>query len=372
MYSTTAAVVRESGGPFLLEELSLDALRGHEIVVKIAGVGICHTDIVCRDQWFPVPLPLVLGHEGAGVVEAVGSEVTLVAPGDHVVMSIDSCRVCEFCRTAAPGYCVEHYNLNFGGRRPDGTATLHRDDEDINAHFFAQSSFATRAIATEHNVVKVNPEYPIEMLGPLGCGIQTGAGSVINSLAVRPGSSIAVFGTGAVGLSAILAAVVSGCTQIIGVDVHPDRLNLATELGATQVVNGREVDATEAILELTGGRGVDYTLETTAVPAVARQAVESLALLGMCGLVGVPPAGTTLELDFHSVLFGRFVRGIIGGDARAQLFIPTLLDLWSQGRFPFDKLIKTYELADINQAVADAESGATIKAGHRDAQLGDC
>jgi len=345
----------------LIEQLELDELRPHEIAVKIAGTGICHTDVVCRDQWFPVPLPLVLGHEGSGVVEAVGSDVTLVQPGDHVVMSIHSCHVCEFCQTAAPGYCVAHYDLNFGGRRPDGTATLRSGDEDINAYFFAQSSFATRAIATEHNVVKVRDDLPIELLGPLGCGIQTGAGSVINSLAVRPGSSIAVFGTGAVGLSAIMAAVVTGCTQIIGVDVHEDRLTLAKELGATAVVNGREHDATQAILELTNGSGVDYTLETTAVPAVARQAVESLALLGTCGLVGVPPTGPTLELDFHSVLFGRFVRGIIGGDARAQLFIPKLLDLWSQGRFPFDRLIKTYRLDQINQAVTDAESGSTIK-----------
>ena len=361
MHSTTAAVVREPGGPFLIEDLTLDEPRAHEIVVRVAGVGICHTDVVCRDQWFPVPLPLVLGHEGSGVVEAVGKDVTLIKPGDHVVMSIHSCHVCEFCRTAAPGYCVEHYNLNFGGRRPDGTATLHNNDEDINGHFFAQSSFATRALATEHNVVKVRDDLPLELLGPLACGIQTGAGSVFNSLAVKPGSSIAVFGTGAVGLSAIMAALIAGCTRIIGVDVHPERLSLATELGATNVINGRDHDAKQAILELTAGRGVDYTLETTAVPAVARQAVESLALLGTCGLVGVPPAGTALELDFHSVLFGRFVRGIIGGDARAQLFIPTLLDLWSQGRFPFDRLIKSYALHDINQAVADAESGSTIK-----------
>lgn len=358
---TTAAVVRESGGPFVLEELALDDPRPDEVVVKVVATGVCHTDVVCRDQWFPVPLPVVLGHEGAGVVEAVGSAVTLVKPGDHVVMSMSSCRVCQYCRTSAPGYCVGHYDLNFGGRRPDGSATLHAGEEPVNGHFFAQSSFATHALAYEHNVVKVADDVPLNILGPLGCGIQTGAGSVMNSLAVKPGTSIAVYGTGAVGLSAVMAARLVGCTRIIGIDVHADRLNVATELGATDVVNAGDGDAVEAILELTAGRGVDYALETTAVPAVARQAVESLALLGMCGLVGVPPAGTELALDFHSVLFGRFVRGIIGGDARAHLFIPTLIDLWSQGRFPFDRLIKTYPLADINQAVEDTELGATIK-----------
>ena len=361
METTTAAVVRTPGGRFTVEELTLDSLRPQEILVRVAGAGICHTDLVCRDQWFPVPLPLVLGHEGSGVVEAVGSGVSLVEVGDHVVMSMHSCRSCEFCRTAAPGYCVHHYDLNFGGRRPDGSATLHDAAGDVNGHFFAQSSFATRAIATEHNVVKVSKDLPLSMLGPLGCGIQTGAGSIINSLKVEVGSTVAVFGTGAVGLSAVMAAVVSGATQIIGVDIHDQRLEMATQLGATQIVNGKDVDAKDAILELTGGRGVDYSLETTAVPAVARQAVECLALLGTCGLVGVPPSGTELALDFHSVLFGRFVRGIIGGDARAQLFIPTLIDLWQQGRFPFDKLIRTYPLSAINEAAHDAETGATIK-----------
>ncbi len=359
--NATAAVVRESGGQFVLEELQLDDPRPDEVVIKIAASGICHTDVICRDQWFPVPLPVVLGHEGSGVVEAVGDAVTLVKPGDHVVLSMSSCRVCEYCRTAAPGYCSSHYDLNFGGRRSDGTATLHSGDEPVNGHFFAQSSFATYALAGEHNVIKVDTDAPLELLGPLGCGIQTGAGSVMNSLAVRPGTSIAVFGTGAVGLSAVMAAQVVGCTQIIGIDVNADRLSLATELGATDVVDASSCDSVEAILELTAGRGVDYTLETTAAPAVARQAVESLALLGTCGLVGVPPTGTDLTFDFHSILFGRFVRGIIGGDARPHLLIPTLLDLWDQGRFPFDRLIKTYPFRDINLAVADAESGATIK-----------
>ncbi|NOX29159.1 MAG: NAD(P)-dependent alcohol dehydrogenase [Actinobacteria bacterium] len=357
----TAAVVRKSGGPFVLEQLELEEPRRNEVLVKVVATGVCHTDIVCRDQWFPVPLPVVLGHEGSGVVEAVGEAVSLVKPGDHVVMSMASCRVCEYCRTAPPGYCVDHYNLNFGGRRSDGSATLHSNDEPVNGHFFSQSSFATYALAGEDNVVKVDSNAPLTILGPLGCGIQTGAGSVMNSLAVKPGSSIAVFGTGAVGLSAVMAAQVVGCTKIIGVDINTDRLALASELGTTDVIDASSANSVEAILEITSGRGVDYALETTASPPVARQAVESLALLGTCGLVGVPPTGTELAVDFHSVLFGRFVRGIIGGDARAQLFIPMLLDLWEQGRFPFDRLIKSYPLEDINIAVADAESGATIK-----------
>jgi aryl-alcohol dehydrogenase len=355
-----AAVVREPGGPFLVEDLELDEPRPDEVVVKVAAAGICHTDLVVRDQWFPVPLPVVLGHEGAGVVERVGSAVTRVAPGDHVVMSMLSCRACAYCRTSPPGYCVAHYRINFGGSRTDGSATLTDAHGPVHGHFFSQSSFASHSLASEHNVVKVRDDLPLELLGPLGCGVQTGAGAVINSLAARPGTSLAVFGAGAVGLSSVMAAVVCGCTTIIAVDIVPERLELARDLGATHTVDGREGDTVAAIRQITGS-GVQYSLDTTAVPAVARQAVEALALLGTCGLVGVPPTGTELTVDFQSVLFGRFVRGIIGGDAIAALFIPKLIDLWDQGRFPFDRLIRFYDFADINTAAHDAESGRTVK-----------
>lgn len=357
---TTAAVAREAEGPFSVEEVDLEDPRAHEILVKVTAAGICHTDLVVRDQWFPVPLPLVLGHEGSGVVERVGSDVTRVQPGDHVVMSMLGCGTCEYCRAGPPGYCPSHYDLNFGGCRPDGTSAVSQDGSLIHAHFFSQSSFASHALATEYNVVKVRDDVPLEILGPLGCGIQTGAGAVMNSLQARPATSIAVFGTGAVGMSAIMAARASGCTTIIGIDVVPERLELARELGATHTLDGRDGDVVARIQDLTGA-GVNYSLETTAVPDVARQAIESLALLGVCGLIGVPPAGTELTLDFHTVLFGRFVRGIIGGDAIAQLFIPKLIQLWDQGRFPFDRLIEMYDFDDINQACEDAESGKTIK-----------
>jgi len=356
----TAAVAREPHAAFTLEELELGPPGPHEIVVENVAAGICHTDVVVRDQWFPVPQPIVLGHEGAGLVVEVGAEVTRVAPGDPVVMSMLGCGSCTYCRTGPPGYCVSHYDLNFGGCRPDGSTALSKGDESIHGHFFSQSSFATHSIATEYNVVKIRDDVPLELMGPLACGVQTGAGAVINSLGVRPGTSIAVFGTGAVGLSAIMAAKVAGCTTIIGVDIVADRLQLAESLGATHTIDATTADPVEEILSITSN-GASYSLDTSAVPAVARQAVECLALLGTCGLIGVPPAGTELTVDFHTVLFGRFVRGIVGGDAIAQQFIPTLIELWRQGRFPFDRLIRQYDLADINTAVADGESGATVK-----------
>lgn len=357
----TAAMAREEAQPFSVEELELAEPRPDEVLVRIVGTGVCHTDLIVRDQWYPVPLPAVLGHEGAGVVEQVGDRVNKVQPGDHVVLTYRSCGLCANCKRGAPAYCLDLYNQNFGGARPDGSNALSHDGEEIHGHFFAQSSFATYALATERNTVKVREDVPLELLGPLGCGIQTGAGGVLNALHPEAGSSIAVFGTGSVGMSAIMAAQVAGCATIIGVDLSPNRLELARELGATHTINATETEnVVEAVQEITGG-GANYTVETTAVPEVFRQAVDSLTLLGECGLIGAAALGTEVSLDMNNILFGRKVRGIIEGDSIPDIFIPRLIELYTQGRFPFDRLIKFYDLEDINQAAEDSESGETMK-----------
>lgn len=358
---TTAAVVREKEQPFSLENLEIEEPREDEVLVRIVGAGLCHTDLIVRDQWYPVPLPAVLGHEGSGVVERVGSGVTKVQPGDHVVLSFNHCGQCANCLTGKPSYCHAFFELNFGGSRPDGSCSLSAGGEAVHSHFFGQSSFSTYSLAAQNSVVRVPQNVPLESLGPLGCGVQTGAGAVLNSLQPEPGSSIAIFGTGAVGISAILAAVVAGCTTIIGVDVKPSRLELARELGATHTVNAAEEDPVEEITAITGG-GANYTLETTGVPAVLRAAVESLSTLGTCGIVGAPPLGTEVSLDMNNVMIpGRVVRGIIEGDSVPEVFIPRLIDLHEKGRFPFDRLVRYFDLDQINEAAADAESGGTLK-----------
>lgn len=362
MVDITAAVVREQGGKFELEPCTLEEPRANEVLVKIAGVGMCHTDLVVRDQYFPTPLPAVLGHEGSGVVEKVGSAVTNVAPGDHVVLSFASCGECRNCKQGGPGYCPDLYGRNFGGTRPDGTTPCcDAHGKSVSAYFFAQSSFADMALVTDQNVVKISKDVPLELMGPLGCGIQTGAGAVMNALKPGAGDSIAVFGAGSVGLAAIMAAKAVGCTQIIAVDLNVERLKIAKELGATDTVNGGKVNAVETIQGLTGGEGVQYSLECTGVPAVLRQSVDCLRLTGVCGVVGVAPLGTEVSLDVAGILFGRTVRGVIEGDAVPTVFIPQLVDLWKQGRFPFDKLVKYYPLKDIEQAVHDSEDGSVIK-----------
>jgi aryl-alcohol dehydrogenase len=357
----TAAVTRAKEAPFTLEPLNLDDPRPDEVVIRIVGSGICHTDLIVRDQWYPVPLPAVLGHEGSGVVEAVGAGVTSVAPGDHVVLTFNSCGVCRMCVQGRPAYCDQIFACNFAGARPDGSTTLKDEHNDIHGSFFGQSSFATHAIANERNVVKVDPAAPLELLDPLGCGIQTGAGGVLNSLRPPAGSSIAIFGTGSVGMSAVMAAMVAGCTTIVAVDLIESRLKLAGELGATHMINPADGNAVERIRDLTGGLGVDFTVDTTASPAVLRQAVDSLNQGGTCGHIGAAAPGTEVSLDMATLMLGRTVRGIVEGDSVPGLFIPRLVDLFQQGRFPIDRLIATYAFKDINTAVQDATEGVVLK-----------
>ena len=211
-----AAVVFETSGDFNIEKLEIDDPREDEVLVKVAGVGICHTDLAGRAGHLPIsPPPNVLGHEGAGVVVKVGGRVTKVKPGDHVVLAWDYCGTCASCKMGKFLYCQNFFLHNFHGARPDGTTTLRKGDQAIHGSFFNQSSFADFALANERNVVKVREDVPLEIVGPMGCGVMTGAGAVINALRAGAGNSIAVFGVGPVGMSAILAAVVSGCTTII-------------------------------------------------------------------------------------------------------------------------------------------------------------
>jgi len=357
-----AAVVREKSGPFLVETIDLADPRDHEVLIRIHGTGICHTDIVVRDQYFPTPLPAILGHEGAGVVERVGRTVRKVAVGDHVVLSFASCGTCANCQRGQRFYCPQLYACNFSGGRPDGSSPCcDSKGSRISGYFFAQSSFGEYAIATENNVVKIRDDVPLEMMGPLGCGIQTGAGAVISALKPGAGSSIAIFGAGSVGLAAVMAAKVVGSACIIAIDVNEPRLKLALELGATHVVDAKAGGVPERIRAITG-EGAQYSIECTGVPSVLRQAVDCLRLTGVCGVVGVAPLGTEVSLDVASILFGRTVRGIIEGDSIPDIFIPQLIELWKQGRFPFDKLIKFYELAQINEAVRASEAGEVLKA----------
>ena len=358
-----AAVTNEEGGPFTIETVELEEPQDNEVLVRVVGAGVCHTDMIVRDQLYPTPLPAVLGHEGSGVVEAVGANVTAVEPGDHVVMSFDYDDDCHSCHAGHPAYCEDFFAHNFGGSRPeDGTSPLSRDGEALSGRFFGQSSFATHAIATERNVVRVEEDVPLELLGPLGCGIQTGAGAVINTLDPQAGSSVAIFGAGSVGLSALLGADIKGCTDIVSVDLEPNRLEKAAELGATATVNpGAVDDVVDAVREATGG-GVDYAVESTGVPDVAEQAVETLTQRGTLAVVGAPALGTRASFDVNDlILNGRSITGVVEGDSNPKEFIPDLIELYRQGKFPFDELVTYFDFDEIQEAVEASEEGTAIK-----------
>lgn len=363
MKEIKAAVIHQKSGAFQIENLLQDDPNPDEVRVRIVATGMCHTDMVARDQLYDVPLPIVLGHEGSGIVEQIGANVRKLKVGDHVVLTYMWCGHCHPCIQGDLTYCKNFYPLNFGGGREDrSTATYFPGGKKtVHDHFFGQSSFGTHALVHERNAVKVPDDAPLELLGPLGCGIQTGAGAVMNALRVQPGSSFVAFGGGAVGLSAIMAARIAGATTIIATDVVPSRLELAMTLGATHVINSREVDPVEAVREITHG-GANFSLESSGRPDVLRQAIDALAIRGVCGIVGAPALGTEASFDVNGVMTtGKRIVGIIEGDSKPDIFIPILIELFKQGRFPFDKLVKFYSLEQINLAAEDSEKGITIK-----------
>ncbi len=349
IHQIQAAVLRPHRGHLTIEALELEGPREDEVLVRLVATGICHTDIDFIADWNGSPV--VLGHEGAGIVADVGQSVTTVKPGDHVVLSYQSCGHCPECHRGHPTGCERFWEANFGFARLDGSNALARSG--VRGHFFGQSSFATHTLVTERNLVQVAKDLPLELLAPLGCGLQTGAGTVLNSLQVRKGASLAVFGTGAVGLAAVMAARLVGASPIIGVDFNPLRLQLALELGATQVIDNRQEDVVSGLTAITGS-GVDYVLEITGAPEMSQIALKVLNPHGTVALIANP--GRTGSLPG-----GRQILGIIQGDAVPQSFIPKMIAMYQAGQFPFDRLVKFYDFPEINRAIAAAKRGDIIK-----------
>lgn len=360
MTTTTAAVVESPGVGFTLTDVDLDKPGHDEVLVRLVAAGLCHTDLGAAAGAFPFPLPGVLGHEGAGVVEAVGASVSSVQPGDQVLLSFTSCGACANCRGGHPAYCATWLPANLiGGRRADGTATVTRGGEPLGGHFFGQSSFARHALVDERSVVKVGSDAPLSLLAPLGCGVQTGAGAVWNVLSPRPGDTVLVTGAGAVGLSSVMAAALTPATRVIAVDRVRPRLELAAELGATHTIDTSTTDLGQALAELTGG--VDGLVETTGAVSVLRAGIDALAPRGTAVIVGAPAFGTEVGVDVNHMLPGRTVTGVTLGDSETRSLIPTLVDLVAAGRFPVDRIVRHYAFEDIQQAADDVHAGATIK-----------
>lgn len=356
-----AAVTHTCASPFQIEPVELAEPKAGEMLVKIAACGVCHTDEAAQHEQVPTKLPAVLGHEGAGIVEKVGPGVTEFHPGDRVGFSFAFCGSCPACRAGKVSSCRDFNKINFGGILREGTSRLSQNGKPLSM-FFGQSAFAEYAVVDAENVVKVPyDDIDLGVVAPLGCGVQTGAGTVLNRLKPEFGSSLVVFGCGTVGMSAIMAARIAGCAKIIGVGGNENSLNLALEVGATHVINRKKCpDIVAEIRDITGG-GANYAIETSGVTNFVRSGLHCLAPFGVLAIVGITPS---MEIDMFGELMaeGKTIMGVIEGDAVPKLFIPRMLEYYRQGRFPVDKIMKFYPFSEINQAFADSHNGVAIKA----------
>ncbi|MBO3743158.1 NAD(P)-dependent alcohol dehydrogenase [Actinoplanes flavus] len=336
-----AALVERAGAAFTIRDVDLEPPRDDEVLVRMTAAGICHTDLAMRGRWPEKISPMVFGHEGAGVVEAVGAAVGSVRVGDTVALSYRSCGGCDLCTGGHPAYCLRS-DLNMRGTRADGSSPLSLDGSAVFGNFFGQSSFATHALAYQSNVVRVPAALSPLVAAPLGCSVQTGAGTVLNVLRPSPGETVAVFGCGGVGLSAVMAAVSLGCT-VVAVDPNPARLDLALSLGATD----------------TGVTGAHHAIDTTGRPDVITRAIGALRRRGTLALVGL---GGTAEFDIMTVIYnGIRIRGVIEGDAAPATFLPQLIDLHRLGRLPVERLVTEYPFTEIEAAARDAATGKVVK-----------
>ncbi|MEO8261639.1 MAG: NAD(P)-dependent alcohol dehydrogenase [Pseudolysinimonas sp.] len=360
MTSGRGAVLQ--AGEFVIYDLEFGEPGVGEVLVKLTASGLCHTDLGVMAGGIPFPTPGIIGHEGAGTVERVGAGVTAVVPGDKVLMSFTSCGACGGCRSGHPAYCETWLPRNLlGAMRGADSATPNRDGEPIAAHFFGQSSFAQYAIADERSLVKVAQDADLVALAPLGCGVLTGFGSMWNVLDPGTDDIVAVYGTGAVGLSGVIAAKTREPRTLIAIDIVEERLELARELGATDTINAKTEDVAARIAEITGGHGVDKSFDTTGNPVVARGALDAAAVGGTVLVCGAPPPGTEIAVDIQGILTGKVLRGVTMGDSDPTVLIPQLVAMHAAGTLPLEKLEKRYSLDDIAAAAHDMHSGATVK-----------
>jgi aryl-alcohol dehydrogenase len=353
-----AAVTRCADRPPVIETLQLDAPRADEVLVQIVASGVCHTDLFAPRMY---PLPAVLGHEGAGVVVSVGAAVRKVRAGDRVAMTFGSCGRCALCAQGSPAYCEHGHALQFSGGRADGSKTLRDAQGPVSGSFFQQSSFATHALGTERSVVRLPDAMPFEMAAPLGCGIQTGAGAVINNLRLRAGDTIAIFGVGSVGLAAVMAARLMDASVIAAVDVNPTRLQLARELGATHAIDASDTDVVAAIRAATRG-GAMCSFETAGQVRTLNDAIECLRRKGVCAIATVPQLGAPYPMTLLPLLVGgKSIVSVLEGDSLPDTFIPQLAEHYLSGRLPLERLITQYDFADIARALDDAHHARVIK-----------
>jgi len=353
------AAVARAREPFSIEACELDGPRANEVLVEVEACGICHTDLSAKDHDYGTPLPAVLGHEGVGRIVELGAGVTKFAAGERVVMSFGACGQCPSCAAELPPYCRHARDFNLFGRRLDGSSPVSQAGQSLTGHFFGQSTFASHAVASATNLVRLDDDLPAALMTSLACGVQTGMGAVIHVLRAGPRDVVGIFGCGTVGLAAIMAAKIAGCARIVAVDVRPDRLTIARALGATDVVDNAS-DELGAALKRLGG--LTLAFDNTGRPEVVEVAYAALRPRGQIVLAGLSPRGASLSLDLNRLMAtGRTLRGTVEGDADPRTFIPRMIAWYRRGELPLERLVTTYPFDQINQAAADMLAGRVIK-----------
>lgn len=353
----TAAVVREVGGPYTLETVELDDLRPDEVYVRLEATGVCHTD---ANMQVMVPMPAVVGHEGVGVVEEVGSAVDYVRPGDRVILSWPACGVCPTCLAGHRYICDNAFRLLFGGKRLDGFPTIKLGGEWISGAWFQQSSFATYSLVPQDCLVKVDSDLPAEVLAALPCGVMTGAGGIISALGVGPADGVLILGAGGVGQAAVMAAKMAGAYPIIAVARNPKRLELALELGASHVVSAKTEEVVPRVMEISGG-GVRYAFDSSGASAMWEVAAPTLLPGGVFGVCAAADKETLGGSPHIMLSKGNRIQFIMGGNVVPRVFIPKLIEWYRQGRLPVDRIVGTFPFAEINEAFAASSDGRVVK-----------
>ena len=353
-----AAVLHEVNQPLVIEEIGARKPASREVLIRTAYAGLCHSDLHFMEGLYPHPLPAVLGHESAGIVEQVGSEVTHVQPGDHVITCLSVfCGTCENCTTGRPVLCT-----NEDVKLMPGIARRLEWDKEAQLHSFLNlSSFAEQMLVHENALVKIRKDMPLELAAVIGCGVMTGYGAAVNTAKVAPGETVAVIGCGGVGMAAINGAYIAGAGRVIAVDTNPVKLQLATKLGATDLVNPNDGDPVERILDMTQG-GVHHAIECLGLKQTAEQSFQMLAYGGTATIVGMVPFGVKIELHGADFLRERKIQGSSMGSNRFRVDMPRMIELYMQGRLHLDDWISDrIKLEDINDGFRAMREGKVVR-----------
>lgn len=364
MTEARAAVLYEANTPLSIETVRVLPPNPGEVQVRMHAAGVCHSDLHVMKGDQPIAMPIILGHEGAGIVEAIGKGVTSVAEGDHVIpIWRMSCGICEYCLGGKPALCDVGTAMRFTGKMPDGKTRFENGNGDPILHYAGVSTFSELSTMPEGAVVKIDRDFSLEKAALIGCGVITGMGAVFNSARMKPGATVAVFGCGGIGLNIVQGAKIAGALKIIAIDTVDSKLDFAREFGACETINASENDPVEAIKDLTNDLGVDYAFEAIGLPEPIEQSFDSTRKGGTCVVVGIARPDARAKINVNQLVYAeKTLKGSIYGSTRPRIDLQLLIDMHRAGKLELDRLLtRTYPLSQINEAYAALERGEVAR-----------